>query len=251
MTTANQAARKAAGSFKKRASKGKTHILVLMDESGSMAGLEEAVVGGCNEFIHEFADVKNAHLWLAMFDHSPGEPRTRFKIRGLAAADVKALGNDAYKPRGMTPLNDAIADSVAVLDEVTDGDNDVVFLAIVTDGLENASETSAENTAELLQKREKTGWGIVFLGANQDSARTAADLGLHKRGHAFNFNANPEGIAHSMRTVSHLAYSRSLSGPGAAGLDEYGSIAASLHEETGGQLDPKKGQSGEDQDESK
>ncbi len=238
MTNVNDAAREAAESFRRKQGKGEqpsgdSHMFILMDESGSMMGLEEAVIGGCNQFMHEAADVAGARVWLAMFDATPEEPRTRFKVRRKRVAKMRPLVPGDYRPRGMTPLNDAIVDSVVALDKATEKD-DTVFLAIITDGLENASETSTDEVRRLLEKREAAGWGIVFLGANQDTIRTAAEFGMHRPGRAFNFDAEPASVRRSMTEVSRMAHYRSKMGPGVRGRNLYDEMVEGRYAETGG-----------------
>jgi hypothetical protein len=216
----------------------KKHVFVLMDESGSMGGLEEAVISGCNEFIHSFADENGAHLWLAWFDDSPGQERVRVKFPGLPAAEVEPLTAGDYIPRGMTPLNDAICTAVKTLDGAA-GEHDVVFLAIITDGMENSSETSVATVKALLAAREEAGWGVVFIGANQDSASTASELGMVKPGSAFNFDADEQSMGEVMMSVSDLAHTRAEHGAGKAGLDAYDLEAERFHREAGGRADKK------------
>lgn len=201
-----------------------------------MSGLEEAVTTGCNEFIYSFAEDPDAKIWLAWFDHSPGQDRTRFKVRGETAAGVKHLAPGDYSPRGTTPLNDAIADTVAALDAAADDDENV-FLAIITDGYENASEHSTESIRRLLSAREEKGWGILFLGANQNAAETAAEFGLVKPGRAFNFDASDEKVRTSMKNVSDVAKMRLAKDAGVAGRELYDEEIAAVHERRGGRID--------------
>lgn len=217
---------------------GSKQIFVLMDESGSMQGLEEAVTTGCNEFIHEFVEDPDAQIWLAWFDQSPGETRTRLKIKGEPAREVKPLMPADYSPRGLTPLNDAIADCVSLLDMAA-SDDEIVFFAIITDGMENASETSTASTKSLLTAREEAGWGIVFVGANQNANATAADFGMAKPGRAFNFRADEEGVKATMHGVAYLATSRGRAGKGRDGLAMYDEIASELHTKKRGNIDSK------------
>lgn len=212
------------------------HVFVLMDESGSMSGLEESVTTGCNEFIHAFKDDEDARIWLAWFDQSPGEPRTRFKIKGEPAAHVAPLAPTDYAPRGMTPLNDAIADAVAALDGAT-GEDDVVFLAVITDGMENASEHSDASIAELLEQREQDGWGVVLIGANQDTTSAAANRGMVKPGQAFDFDATELKVTATMRSASKIAKLRLAHGAGRAGKERYDRAVADEHARRRGRLD--------------
>lgn len=217
----------------------KKHVFVLMDESGSMRGLEEAVTSGCNEFIHSFAEDAQARLWLAWFDQSPGEELVRMPVKGKPAAEVEQLTARNYNPRGMTPLNDAISTAVTTLDAVA-GEDDVVFLAIITDGMENASETSTATVKQLLSAREEAGWGIVFIGANQDAVETAAGLGMVKPGQAFNFSADRMSVSQTMIAVKDLAVERSRHRAGKDGLDNYDIEAEKLFRDGGGRLDKRR-----------
>jgi hypothetical protein len=88
-------------------------------------------------------------------------------------------------------LSSGLAASIAALDAAT-GEEDIVFLAGITDGLENASEHSTESIKQLLKAREEKGWSVVFVGANQDTMGTAAEFGVDKRGRAYNFDASME-----------------------------------------------------------
>lgn len=231
-------AKDAVGAATKHTGSSAKHVFVLMDESGSMRGLEEAVTTGCNEFIHEFKDDEQARVWLAWFDKSPGSPRTRVEVRGLPAATVEQLTPDDYNPRGMTPLNDAIADSVAVLDAAV-GEEEVVFLAIVTDGLENASEHSTESIRELLTAREEAGWGVVFVGANQDTKETAARFGMYKPGRAFDFDADIVSVRASMRGISDVAKLRTKQAPGRRGRERYDRLVEMEYAKKRGRLDDR------------
>lgn len=229
-------AKKAAKAAVKKGKEGKAHLVVLMDESGSMSGKEEAVVTGCNEFLHAFKDNKSARAWVAFFDSHPGEDRTRFKLRNEKITKSASLKTGDYRPRGMTPLNDAIADTITAVAK-TAGNDDTVFVAIITDGMENASETSTEQVKALIAKYEKKGWGFVYLGANQHAETSAANLGLAKKGQSFNFNATRGGVKSTMRSMSDLAASRVAAGPGAQGLSQYEMLASAAYDQTGGKIE--------------
>lgn len=224
-TDAKKAAKDAA-----KAQTGDVHLFILMDESGSMNGKQEAVVTGCNEFLHEFKDNKKARAWLGFFDSHPGEDRLRLKIKGEKASKVSPLEIGDYKPRGMTPLNDAIMDALKALDKAV-GKDESVFLAIITDGLENASETSVETVKAALSKREKKGWGFVYLGANHDAEVAARNYGLTGKGQSFNFNATHGGVKSAAKSVTYLA-----SNYAAGGQAVMASAASEVHDKTGGIL---------------
>jgi uncharacterized protein YegL len=237
MTKIYKTAKEALAAGKANSSEKSTkHVFVLMDESGSMSGLEEAVTTGCNEFIHEFKDDADAKIWLSWFDETPGEPRTRFKVRGVQAGEVEKLTAADYNPRGATPLNDAIADAVDALDAEA-GKDDIVFLAVITDGMENASEHSTESIKNVLEKREQAGWAVVFIGADHDVTAAASARGMHKAGRAFSFDKSGKGVESSIINVAAIAKIRLASEPGADGLADYDERVAAEHESRGGRID--------------
>lgn len=243
-------AQDAAAKARAAAKKGRVHLFILMDESGSMCGLEEAVVTGCNEFLHSFRDNKKARIWVAFFDAQPGEDRLRIKVRMKKSVDVEKLSITDYRPRGMTPLNDAVMHSLSALSDVV-GDDEGVFMAIITDGKENASETSAGAVARSIDKFEKRGWSFVYLGAKQDAYTSARDIGLGKAGNWFNFNATRAGVRGTSGMVGQMASTYTT------GYDEGGVAAASaarisfsedLLSETGGRIPDAPDNNEEDDD---
>lgn len=197
-----------AAKLAKKAKKGTTHLALLLDESGSMAHNVEAVVSSVNEFLHTFgeAETKDSKIrvWLGMFDKQPGEPRVRIKVNGDRVGKVQQLGGMDYQPRGLTPLNDAVIETIEAMDEAV-GKDERAFVVILTDGYENASENTSENVAKLIQKREKRGWAFLYLGANQNAAQAAQQIGLSQQ-NALQFTSSPTGTRSAvLRTTSRAA----------------------------------------------
>lgn len=185
---ASKTARKAT-----KKTKGTTHLVLLLDESGSMGGNVEAVVSGVNEFLGTFQD-QDAKVTLATFDAMVGD-QTRFKWRAVPVGKAKQITAADYSPRGGTPLYDAIADTITFVDEAKKK-SEGVYMVILTDGMENASrEHNAESITSLISRREKDGWGFLYLGANQDAQRVAAGIGLSKSGQASVFRSSARGTA--------------------------------------------------------
>jgi uncharacterized protein YegL len=196
----------------KKLKSSKVRLVFVVDASGSMAGKEEAVTNGINEFLATFRkqdDIKTK-VWLSQFDSHPGEPRTRVLIDNKKLSKVDDLTIGQYQPRGMTPLNDAIMDAIDAAEKGRD-DDEKVFMVMLTDGYENASETSADQVKKAITKRESSDhWEFLYLGANQNAQQTAAGLGLHKSGQAIRFDATPVGTSSSIMYASNdaLMYSK-------------------------------------------
>lgn len=192
---------------------GKVHLALLVDESGSMQGLEEDVVAGAQEFIHEFKERKRTRIWLAFFDAYPGSDYLRVKVRAKKPTEVNDFTQNDYKPRGLTPLNDAVLGLLSDLDtEVKDDES--VFMVIITDGQENRSEVKDPKVvAAEIEKYEKKGWGFLYLGADVRAEMEGAAIGVLN---VFNFNKTKGGVRAATRAAGRTARSFGAGGQSAA-----------------------------------
>ena len=109
---------------------------------------------------------------------------------------VPGLTPQQYRPRGATPLLDALGSLVEAADARLAGlghDEDQI-VAVFTDGLENASRRwGRAELFDVVTARKKDGWTFVFMGANQDSYEEAGRLGLDD-GSVQDFRADREGV---------------------------------------------------------
>ena len=186
------------------------HVGLLLDESGSMCGNENAVIGGVNEFVanlrHQESETK-VLATLGLFDRNGNDPVVRYAYAGIPLDEVATLGEGDYVPRGATPLNDAVMGVIRKIDaQRSKGDR--VILVVMTDGFENASETPSRAVRKLIAKREAQGWEFIYLGANQDSWAESERIGIADRGKRFDFDASPRGtvaaMAHSAEKVQRF-----------------------------------------------
>jgi len=217
--------RKSDKTKRKGAKRDTLHVALLIDESGSMAPMHGAVIAGVNEFINDLkadpSETTRVLASLAMFDLKGGEPPVRVRFSDLPLEEVRPVGPSEYTPRGMTPLNDAVARTIAAL-ESAKGTADRVMIVILTDGLENASETSADDLRKLIVAKEGDGWEFVYLGANQDTWAATQGIGLAKRGKHFGWEASAAGVGAALK-VSGERVRRFRDAP-----DEYRGEAESL-----------------------
>ena len=215
----------------KRSGKGsssdRSKVWMLLDRSGSMSGLEAAVVKGVGRFIAEqAAEPGTCRLTVAQFD-SEAPFEVLVDDVSVHKADPHAL--ERYEPRGLTPLFDAVGRLIGCADQRISRrakagkkpeDQTVV---IVTDGLENAStDCSAADIQNLITKRREQGWAFVFMGANQDSYSESARLGFDARS-VQNYEASDEGVDEAFASVSRAQRERrTMSSVGlAARQDDY------------------------------
>lgn len=157
-----------------------TELVLIIDKSGSMHGLETDTVGGLNATLEKHRALPGeAIVSLVLFDSSSQVVLDRVPI-----ADVKPLTTDDYRVGGCTALLDAVGDAVQFHAKVqkilpkSHRAEHVVFV-IITDGMENASHrrTYAE-VKRLIKKRRAHGWEFLFLGANIDAAAEAGRIGI-------------------------------------------------------------------------
>lgn len=157
-----------------------THIEFLLDRSGSMQSIKTDVEGGYDAFISEQRKTPgDCTVSLSQFDD-------RFDVvyTDVRLEDVPPL---ALQPRGSTAMLDAIGRSVTDLgarlatlpEERRPG---TVLVAIMTDGMENASrEWTYEAVHALISQQEQTyGWTFLYMGADQDAIEVGARMGIAK-----------------------------------------------------------------------
>ena len=124
----------------------------------------------------------------------------------MPLAEVHPLDETTYVPRGRTALLDAVGRALNGLAErigagPADAHPDKVIAAILTDGLENASrEWTYARVADLIKRRQETGWEFVFLAANQDAIAAASKVGIAAQD-AFSFVATGVGVKQAFDRV--------------------------------------------------
>lgn len=185
-----------------------THVLKIIDRSGSMAPLADDVRGGFNTYVDSLRDddAVKYRLTVAMFHHQYRPVCTAAKLR-----DVPKLDNRNYVPGGATALLDAVGKTITDFEARVPelGDEDRVLLVVQTDGQENSStEFSRETICALIEQREKTGkWSCIYLGAGPDAWGQAARLGFT---HSVNTAKTAKGTHGSYTGLSFAtrAYSR-------------------------------------------
>ncbi len=153
------------------------HAYILLDRTGSMQSIWEEALGSVNAYVKALTEgaKADAHVTLAVFDAHEG---LQFDVlrAGVPAATWQAVTNADATPRGMTPLFDAIGRMVALAE--TDAP-DKAIVVIMTDGAENASrEMKKDDVKAALDRVEKRGWQVVFLGAEFAKFNDADAIGV-------------------------------------------------------------------------
>lgn len=115
---------------------------------------------------------------------------------------------EEYQPRGGTPLLDAVSTSVGLADCLSQV-RERRILAVLTDGLENASRgTTRAELKLLLQRKQMEGWLLLYLGAGHDSVGQASQIGIEPC-HTADFSI---GVIGETAQVLHAVGQRFLAG---------------------------------------
>ena len=188
--------------------KGLTEMVLILDRSGSMAGLEEDTIGGFNSLVDkQKREEGEAFCSVVLFDHERIVLYDREDI-----GKVPPMTREEYFARGTTALLDAVGFSIKHIATIhkyareEDVPEKTVFV-IITDGLENASTfySYEKVKAMISEEQEKYGWEFIFLGANIDAVEEAGKIGIHAN-RAARYENDKEGMR-----VGYAAASKVLS----------------------------------------
>ena len=160
--------------------------LIVLDESGSMSGIVEQTISGCNETINCIKDAQQGHEeeqehYVSIYAfQSGGKTPSRYLVKNMPAAEVRHVTREDYMPYGYTPLYDAIGLTLTNLKARAAGEERAVgAVTIITDGMENSSKEYTHREVEaLIELRKEMGWSINFIGANIDVEQVSHDLGI-------------------------------------------------------------------------
>lgn len=158
--------------------------LLILDESGSMDVVREITVRGFNELVQtvqglarEFPAKKQV-VSLTTFNGLG----IKEKLFLQEANALQPLTLADYRPDSMTPLHDAIGQSVSKLRDVlatTGATNYQVLVTVLTDGEENASrEYTHAGVRKLIEELNELNWTFTYIGANHNVEQAAGGLAI-------------------------------------------------------------------------
>jgi hypothetical protein len=193
-----------------------TEIVCVIDRSGSMEGIRSDAIGGYNSFLQGQGEEPGTAKWtLVLFDHEYERV-----LEGVPIESVPPLDNQSYVPRGTTALLDAIGRTVddvgKRLAQTPEAERpSKVIVAILTDGLENASKDyTRPRIAQMIEHQQNVySWEFVFLAANQDAIATANTLAI-PAANAMNFAATGAGTRQAFAQLNESVLSRRRGGRG-------------------------------------
>lgn len=176
-----------------------SHVVLILDESGSMSSVRDTTISAINEFVEsQRINAKETgiktYISLYKFD---GE-NVNSVYSKLDAFETPKLSRDNYIPNGGTNLMDAIGTVVSSINnsfsDIPQNLRSSVIVTVVTDGEENMSRVyDNKDIKQMISKCEDYNWGFLFLGAKVD-AFASANFG-------FNYN-NTIQLSGSTASVS-------------------------------------------------
>lgn len=171
-----------------------TELVLILDRSGSMSGLESDTIGGFNSMIEQ-QKKQDGECFVStiLFNSSSNVLHDRVKL-----ADIPKMTEKDYVVGGSTALIDAIGGAIKHINNIhkyarpEDVPANTMFV-ITTDGMENASHTySSDQVKEMIEQQKKLGWEFLFIGANIDAVETASHYGINPERVA-DYNADGKG----------------------------------------------------------
>ena len=173
-----------------------TELVLILDRSGSMAGLESNTIGGFNSMIEKQKKLDGkCYVSTVLFDNESEVLHDRIDL-----ADVPKMTDKEYFPRGCTALLDAVGGAIHHIENIhkyarkEDVPEHTLF-CITTDGMENASHKyDLKKVRKMIEAKKEIGWEFIFIGANIDAVSAAADIGISED-RAVNYTASACGTA--------------------------------------------------------
>jgi hypothetical protein len=187
----------------------KTHIICILDRSGSMASIMSDSIGGFNTFLKKQKELPDeATITVALFDD-----KYELLYDNVDIKKAEELTNKIWYPRGTTALYDALGKTIntdrAKLRSLGNEAPAKVLVVIVTDGLENASveykgDPGRERIKSLIKECENDDWNFIYLAANQNAFAVGTSFGV-SYANTHTYTANSVGVAGMSVTMSNAS----------------------------------------------
>ena len=184
--------------------KGLTELVMILDRSGSMGGLESDTIGGFNSMIeHQKKEEGEAFVSVVLFDGISEVLYDRADIHR-----IEPMTDKQYFVRGCTALLDALGGAIHHIATIHKYAREQArpgktMFVIITDGYENSSRRySVEEVRSMIEKEQKEyGWEFLFLGANIDAVAEASRYGIQAE-RAVNYCPDARGTQLNYSSVS-------------------------------------------------
>ena len=175
----------------------KVYNVIILDKSGSMSSITKQAIDGVNETI---ASIKRGQ------EKNPEQDNILTLVafcgceikkiyENTPIGEVKPITPKDYRPCCMTPLYDAIGNTITAVHRLMDNEkNAIASVTIITDGYENASkEYSHKAIVSLIEAYKSEGWLFAYIGADHDVEAVAFNLAIDNH---MAFEKSEVGTAH-------------------------------------------------------
>lgn len=198
----------------------KSHIIFILDDSGSMQSCREQTIKGFNEYLDgQKLDAETTKIETFVSLYKFDGWNVNCAIDHIRVQEVTPLNKQTYNPQGGTNLLDALGGVMLSINEklvaIKKANRESVIITLLTDGEENQSKTfNNADVKAMVEKAEAKNWGFMFLGANVDAFSTGATMGFNVSNTVQFTNASSTNAilsASAMTTRMRTAYANSES----------------------------------------
>jgi uncharacterized protein YegL len=188
----------------------KSITLLIIDESGSMAGMEgyvnETYLGIVNQIKTELIATPELEQFLEIWTFEGDNFRQRVPFMQLSSGTIPSTLE--YKPGFSTPLFDAMGISLTAMDarikSVESLKESHVNVSIITDGMENSSTRySGRDIAKMVDSFKESNWNFAYYGTNHDVFSIAKDL---KMDYVKSFVKDEEGFMKNLNVINERSH---------------------------------------------
>jgi hypothetical protein len=162
--------------------KHQVHNLIILDESGSMGSIKDFIISGFNELVQSIQGIEKQfpeqeHFITFVTFNSAGRKVVHFMD---PVAKLNQINGSTYKPNELTPLFDAMGNSITSLRQALEKQSDYnVLVTVLTDGLENASkEYTGNSIKKLVEEMKMAGWTFTYIGTDHDVESIATSISI-------------------------------------------------------------------------
>jgi len=188
----------------------KSITLLIIDESGSMAGMEgyvnETYLGIVNQIKTELIATPELEQFLEIWTFEGDNFRQRVPFMQLSSSTIPSTLE--YKPGFATPLFDAMGISLTAMDarikSVESLKESHVNVSIITDGMENSSTRySGRDIAKMVDSFKEKNWNFAYYGTNHDVFSVAKNL---KMDFVQSFVKDEEGFMKNLSVLNERSH---------------------------------------------
>lgn len=188
----------------------KSITLLIIDESGSMAGMEgfvnETYLGIVTQIKTELVSTPELEQFIEIWTFEGENFRQRVPFMQLSSSSIPSALE--YKPGFSTPLFDAMGISLTAMNNriksVESLKESHVNVSIITDGMENSSRRYlGTDIAKMVESFKESNWNFAYYGTDHDVFSVATRL---KMDYVQTFVKDEEGFMKNLNVLNERSY---------------------------------------------